>query len=593
MSTADTSANQKMGTATTSLPETMPSVEPLQMSQIDMLKIAPTRDERLFLVLSIFIGIISGLLVVSFRIAISWVQALTLGSAPQPGLLRLIFVPVIMGAVVAALVQLFFPAARGSGVNQTKAALYIYNGYISFKTVIGKFITSALALGGGFSLGPEDPSLQIGAGVASVISRRLGMSRQRLRLFAPVGAAAGLAAAFNAPIAAILFVIEEVIGRWSAAVLGSVVLSAISSVVVARKFWGSEPMFQIPSITVTDSRELLAYAVLGVCGGLAASIFSHALGYLRPRLRNLPRWTFFVQTPVAGLGVGLIAFFGFPQIMGPGYEVINQAMHGQFTWKLLLVLALLKILATTISFSSGTPGGMFAPTLFIGAMLGASIGTFEKMYYPNLHITVGAYALVGMGVLFAAFLRVPLTSVFMVLEVSGNYSIILPVILANTIAYLVSRSLQPHAIFEVFTQQDGLDLPSMEEQREEVVLHLEDALRPMSIPAIEASATLSAAVAELDAKKAEVFLVKLPGNAWYSMTRAELGNLLALSTPETVVANVLKPDRVPLLFPDLPLDSALPHLARWPILPIQNRARRGAIEGTVTLADVLSRYQAN
>ncbi|HZD76061.1 MAG TPA: chloride channel protein, partial [Acidobacteriaceae bacterium] len=347
MSTADTSTKVKMGTATTVLPETMAAAEPPRMSQIDLLKIAPTRDERLFLVLSIFIGIISGLLVVSFRIAISWVQALTLGSAPQPGLLRLIFVPVIIGAVVAALVQLFFPAARGSGVNQTKAALYIYNGYISFKTVIGKFITSALALGGGFSLGPEDPSLQIGAGVASVISRRLGMSRQRLRLFAPVGAAAGLAAAFNAPIAAILFVIEEVIGRWSAAVLGSVVLSAISSVVVARRFWGSEPMFKIPSITVTDSRELLAYAVLGVIGGLAASIFSHALGYLRPRLRSLPRWTSFVQIPIAGLGVGLIGFFGFPQIMGPGYEVINSALHGQFTWKLLLVLALLKILATT------------------------------------------------------------------------------------------------------------------------------------------------------------------------------------------------------------------------------------------------------
>jgi CIC family chloride channel protein len=572
--------------------ESMPSIEPLQMSQIDLLKIAPTRDERLFLVLSIFIGVISGLLVVSFRVAINWIQVLTLGSAPQAGLLRLIFVPVIVGAVVAALVQFFFPAARGSGVNQTKAALYIYNGYISFKTVIGKFITSALALGGGFSLGPEDPSLQIGAGVASVISRRLGMSRQRLRLFAPVGAAAGLAAAFNAPISAILFVIEEVIGRWSAAVLGSVVLAAISSVVVARRFWGSEPMFQIPSVTVTDSRELLAYAVLGVVGGLAASIFSRSLGYLRPRLRNLPRWTFFVQSPIAGLCVGLIGFFGFPQIMGAGYEVMDHAMHGQFTWKLLLVLALLKILATTLSFSSGTPGGMFAPTLFIGAMLGASIGTFEKMYYPNLHITVGAYALVGMGVLFAAFLRVPLTSVFMVLEMSGNYSIILPVILANTIAYLVSRSLQPSSIFEVFTHQDGLDLPSMEEQREEVVLHLEDALRPLSVPEIDAGTTLSAALAELDAKHAEVFLVRLPGHAWYSMTRAELGSLAAVTAPETVVSSVLKPDRIPLLFPDLPLDSALPHLARWPILPIQNRASRGAIEGTVTLADVLSRYQA-
>jgi chloride channel protein, CIC family len=595
MSTTETTA--KTATEATSLPEhpameSMPSIEPLQMSQIDLLKIAPTRDERLFLVLSIFIGVISGLLVVSFRVAINWIQVLTLGSAPQAGLLRLIFVPVIVGAVVAALVQFFFPAARGSGVNQTKAALYIYNGYISFKTVIGKFITSALALGGGFSLGPEDPSLQIGAGVASVISRRLGMSRQRLRLFAPVGAAAGLAAAFNAPISAILFVIEEVIGRWSAAVLGSVVLAAISSVVVARRFWGSEPMFQIPSVTVTDSRELLAYAVLGVVGGLAASIFSRSLGYLRPRLRNLPRWTFFVQSPIAGLCVGLIGFFGFPQIMGAGYEVMDHAMHGQFTWKLLLVLALLKILATTLSFSSGTPGGMFAPTLFIGAMLGASIGTFEKMYYPNLHITVGAYALVGMGVLFAAFLRVPLTSVFMVLEMSGNYSIILPVILANTIAYLVSRSLQPSSIFEVFTHQDGLDLPSMEEQREEVVLHLEDALRPLSVPEIDAGTTLSAALAELDAKHAEVFLVRLPGHAWYSMTRAELGSLAAVTAPETVVSSVLKPDRIPLLFPDLPLDSALPHLARWPILPIQNRASRGAIEGTVTLADVLSRYQA-
>jgi chloride channel protein, CIC family len=593
----ETTAQTKTATDAASLPEqaateTMPSVEPLQMSQIDMLKIAPTREERLFLVLSIFIGIISGLLVVSFRVAINWIQVLTLGSEPQAGLLRLIFVPVIMGAVVAALVQFFFPGARGSGVNQTKAALYIYNGYISFKTVIGKFITSALALGGGFSLGPEDPSLQIGAGVASVISRRLGMSRQRLRLFAPVGAAAGLAAAFNAPIAAILFVIEEVIGRWSAAVLGSVVLAAISSVVVARKFWGAEPMFQIPSITVTDSRELLAYAVLGLIGGLAASIFSRALGYLRPRLRNLPRWSFFVQPPLAGLCVGLIGYFGFPQVMGPGYEVMDHAMHGQFTWKLLLALALLKILATTVSFSSGTPGGMFAPTLFIGAMLGASIGTFEKIFYPNLHITVGAYALVGMGVLFAAFLRVPLTSVFMVLEVSGNYSIILPVILANTIGYLVSRSLQPHAIFEVFTHQDGLDLPSMEEQREEVVLHLEDALRPMSVPVIDAGATLRDAAAELDAKHAEVFLVRLPGHAWYSMTRAELGNLAAVSAPDTVVASVLKPDRIPLLFPDMPLDSALPHLARWPILPIQNRASRGAIEGTVTLSDVLSRYQA-
>lgn len=580
-------------------PGVVPGVDPVEVAAerryrpnpADVQRLAPNRDERLFLVLAIFIGVISGLMVVCFRVAINWIQVLTLGSAPHPGQLRLLFVPMGVGVVVAALVQLVFPAARGSGINQTKAALYIYNGYISFRTVIGKFITSAMSIGGGFSLGPEDPSLQIGAGVASMVSRRLNLSRERLRMFAPIGAAAGLAAAFNAPISAILFVVEEVIGKWSAAVLGSIVLAAISSVVVARWFWGSEPMFRIPVVTLRGPQELLAYTVLGVAGGVASLIFSKALSHLRPRLRNLPRWTWYIQSPIAGLIVGAIAFFGFPQVMGPGYGVIDQAMHGQFTWKFLLALALLKIVATTISFSSGTPGGMFAPTLFIGAMLGASIGTFEKIFFPNFPISVGSYALVGMGVLFAAFLRVPLTSVFMVLEVSGNYSIVLPVILANTIAYLVSRSLQPYPILETFTHQDGLDLPSMEEQREEMVLHLEDALRPVNVPVFPGSATLQEVSNDLGGADAPVLLVKLHDGSWYSMNRAELASLADTQTPDTPLQSVLRPDRVPLLFPDLPLDSAIPYLARWPVLPIQNRASKGILEGMVSLDDVLGRYQ--
>ena len=557
----------------------------------DVHRLAPNRDERLFLVLSIFIGVISGLMVVCFRVAINWIQVLTLGSSPRPGQLRLFLVPMGVGLLVAALVQLVFPGARGSGINQTKAALYIYNGYISFKTVVGKFITSALAIGGGFSLGPEDPSLQIGAGVASMVSRRLNLSRERVRMFAPIGAAAGLAAAFNAPISAILFVVEEVIGRWSAAVLGSIVLAAISSVVVAREFWGAEPMFRIPSIAVRGPQELLAYAVLGIAGGIASLIFSKALGYSRPRLRKLPRWTGYIQPPIAGLIVGAIAYFGAPQIMGPGYNVIDQAMHGQFTWKFLLALALLKIIATTISFSSGTPGGMFAPTLFIGAMLGASIGTFEKIFFPTFPISVGSYALVGMGVLFAAFLRVPLTSVFMVLEVSGNYSIVLPVILANTIAYLLSRSLQPYPIFETFTHQDGLDLPSMEEQREESVLHLEDALRPVNVPIFSGTETLQEISTALATSEPPALLVKLRDGSWYAMTRGEYTSLAAAQTPDTPIERSINTDRAPILFPDLPLDSAIPYLSRWPVLPIQNRASKGALEGVVTLDDVLGRYQ--
>jgi CIC family chloride channel protein len=563
----------------------------IPLTQLELEKIAPTRDERLFLVLSIFIGVLSGLLVVSFRIAIEWIKILTLGSAPHAGQFRLLLVPALAGLFVAALVQLFFPAARGSGVNQTKAALYIYNGYISFKTVVGKFITSALAIGCGHSLGPEDPSLQIGAGVASMVARRLNMSKQRLRLFAPVGAAAGLAAAFNAPVSAILFVIEEVIGQWSAAVLGSIVLSAISSVVVARWFWGSEPIFRIPPITLRDPRELIAYAVLGVAGGFAALVFSKSLGWLRPRLRAFPVWTQYCQSGIAGLLVGLIGFFGFTQVMGPGYESIDQAMHGQFTWKLLLALALLKILATTLSFSSGTPGGMFAPTLFIGAMLGASVGSFEKLFFPHLTGTVGAYALVGMGVLFAGFLRAPLTSIFMVLEVSGNYSIIVPVILANMIAYFMSRALQPVPIFEVFTHQDGLDLPSMEEAREESELHLEDALRPVNVPVINGVQTIADAAQLLAEAQASAFLISLWDGSWHSMTADELTSAGATSTPDTPLERVLPAERAPVLFPDMPLDSALHYFPRWPVLPIMNRASRGKLEGIVTQNDVLRCYQ--
>ncbi len=554
-------------------------------------KLAPTRDERLFLVLSIFIGVISGLLVVSFNIAIEWIKILTLGSAPHAGQYRLIFVPAL-GGIVAAVLVYFFPGSRGSGVNQTKAALYVYNGYISFRTVIGKFIISSIAIGTGHSLGPEDPSLQIGAGVASIIARKFGMSRQRLRVFAPIGAAAGLAAAFNAPISAILFVIEEVIGQWSAAVLGSIVLAAISSVVVERRFLGAAPIFSIPTVTFRNTRELFAYAVLGIFGGLFAVVFSRALGYLRMRLRALPRWTQFAQPATAGLLVGLIGYFGFYQVMGRGYGSIDQAMHGEFAWKFLLALAVLKLVATTLSYSSGTPGGMFAPTLFIGAMLGAGVGSFEKIFFPHLTGTVGSYALVGMGVLFAGFLRVPLTSVFMVLEVGGNYGIIVPVILANTIAYLIARSLQPVPIFEMFARQDGLELPSLEEQREETPLHIEDALEPLSVPIVQGREAISAASAAVAATRAHALLVQIHDGTWYAMTADELTGAAAALAPETPIEQALKPDRLPTLFPDLPLDNALPFFPRWPVIPIVNRASRGTLEGIVTLNAILKRYQS-
>ena len=265
------------------------------------------REERFFLILSVFIGVFSGLAVVCFRFAIDWCRIYLLGSGSTLSPTRLVLAPTLAGLIIAVLVIHVFPMARGSGVNQTKAALYIYNGHIPIRTAVGKFITAALAIGSGHSLGPEDPSLQIGASLASALGRRLHLSRDRMRLIAPVGAAAGLAAAFNAPISAVLFVIEEVIGRWTAGILGSVVLSAVSSVVVMRWFLGSESLFRIPAVQLERPSELIAYSILGIVGGLASVAFSSGIATLRPRFRALPPWTQYFQPAVAGLLIGLIA----------------------------------------------------------------------------------------------------------------------------------------------------------------------------------------------------------------------------------------------------------------------------------------------
>ena len=453
-------------------------------------EISPAREERIFLLLSIFIGIISGLLVVSFRMAIDWLQVLLLGSEPGTHRLRLVLVPAAAGLVIALLTKYVFPQVRGSGVNQTKAALYISNGYISIRTVIGKFLLSSLAIGSGHSLGPEDPSLQIGAGRGVANQPQNGTLAREAPHLRPGRRCRRSRCGVQC------------------SNLGDPVCYRRSNRAVERRcsrldralrrgqcrggagVLGSEPMFRIPVVTELDSRELLAYAVLGFVGGVASLIFAKALGYLRPRLREQTSWTIF-QPAVAGLLVGGIGYFGLPQVMGAGYEAIDQANARAVRLQDPHPACDLQDHRHHAFLLQRHTRRHVRPDALYRCHARSRCRIVREHYFPYLQGSTGSYALVGMGVLFAAFLRVPLTSVFMVLEVSGNYSVILPVILANTIAYLISRALQPVPIFELFTHQDGLYLPSMEEEREERHdLHFEDALGPINVPVFKGSENL-------------------------------------------------------------------------------------------------------
>jgi CIC family chloride channel protein len=354
-----------------------------------------------------------------------------------------------------------------------------------------------------------------------------------MRLIAPVGAAAGIAAAFNTPITGVLFVMEEVVAAWSAAVVGSILLSAVSAVVVVRWFLGGEPLFRVPAFALTHPSELVVYAGMGVIGGLLSAGFIRMVEAVRGRLDRLPHWTRYLQALNGGLLVG-VAGLWYPEVMGAGYEAIDSALHNRFAWPSLLAMGFVKMAATAVCFTAGVPGGMFAPMLFTGAMIGGGLGGLAQHYWPYATSPASAYVLVGMGTFFAGVFRAPMTSIFMVLEVSGSYVIVLPVIVANTIAYFVSQRLHPVPFFTVLAREEGVDLPSAEEFRAVRTLRVEDA---MQAPAES---------------------VGMPP--------------------------------APRLYPDLPLDAAMRVLGEYPLLPVVSRTDPTKLIGTITLADVHRAY---
>ncbi|MGE0397761.1 MAG: chloride channel protein [Kofleriaceae bacterium] len=425
----------------------------------------PTEQQRLF-GLTILIGGVCGLVAVAFHMVIRWLERATIERAFEVsghGWIPWVIVVPTLGALCAGIALYYIPGARGSGVPQVKVAYASKAMKLRIRDSFAKFAIGAVQIGTGSSLGREGPTVQICSGIAKLMARIGGVAAHNVKLLLPVGVAAGIAAAFNAPIAAVTFTIEEVVGKLDQTLLSGVIVAAALAAVVERSILGENPVMGVPPGYGLDHAEsLLLYAAMGVAAALLSVVFTDGLLRVRAwfQTSRLPGW---FRPAIGGLFTGGIAVavmltVRVGGVTGGGYSSLVDALHGRFAVDVLIVLCVAKLVATVMSYSSGGAGGIFAPSLFLGAMLGGAFGALDIEVFDHSHVEYGSFALVGMGAVFAGVIRAPITSVLIIIEMTNGYSLALPLMIANMSAYGLARRLRPLPIYEALLVQDGIDL---------------------------------------------------------------------------------------------------------------------------------------
>ena len=546
------------------------------------------REEQVFLVLTLLIGTLTGLAVVAF-IVLTERLGMRLYPVHSAGWRR-VLIPVAGALAMGYLLYRYFPNARGSGVPQTKAALYARDGHISLRTVLGKFGCTAATLASGIPLGREGPSVQVGAGIASVLGRVLGLRPEKVKALIPVGAAAAIAAAFNTPMAAVLFALEEVVGDMHAPVLGSVVLASATSWAMLRLLLGNNPLFHVPQYELIHPMEFGIYAVLGVAGGFLSVAFTKLLLAMRQRFLLLPRNSRWWHPVVGGVTVGLMGWF-VPQVLGVGYSYVGDALNGTMAFKLMALLVVLKLFAVTASYASGNAGGIFGPSLFLGAMLGGAVGTVAHHLFPTYTAMPGAYALVGMGALFAGIVRAPMTSVLMIFEMTRDYSVIVPLMIANLASLFISSRFQKQPIYEALARQDGIHLPNHKERQELGQRRVFDVMRS-DAETLPAQMSVHEAVEQMRSNQFRAWPVVDEESVVGVLSRATMESALDDGRAEQKLIDLFETLEFPHVHKDHALHQALERMssAHVDMLPVVNRADIHKLEGIVTLRDVLDSY---
>lgn len=556
-------------------------------------------DQMYMVLVSIAIGLLGGLGAVAFRALIRLGEALFWGNGePSLDLLRGMSVswkvaaPALGGLAVGLIIYFFAREAKGHGVPEVMESVVLRGGRIRPRVVVAKMLASGVCIASGGSVGREGPIVQIGSAIGSTLGQWLGIGERRLRTLVGCGAAAGIAGTFNAPVAGALFAVEVILGDFGVTQFSPIVISSVAATVVSRHFLGDFPAFEVPAYSLISPWELLVYGLLGILAGLAALVFIKIL-YGAEDLFDALRFPEYLKPVLGGLAIGGMALW-YPEIYGVGYEAINEALQGHLLLGGLIILVIAKIIAVSLTIGSGGSGGIFAPSLFLGAMLGGAVGTIAHGVWPDATGGAGAYALVGMGAVVGATTHAPITAILIIFELTNDYKIILPLMITCIIATLLATQLKRASIYTLKLLRRGVDIHGGQTVNLLKALRVSDVMRDQFMAIGRGEPVMKVVSRFIDHPGDSVFVIdgerRVLGVITIDEVRpimadlAEIGSLI-------IAGDMMREEDFPIFHVEDSLDEAMRGFGAFhhscPVLDEEHR-----LVGTLWPGDVIERYNA-
>lgn len=552
-------------------------------------------------ILAILVGVVAGFGAVFFRWLIGSFQSLFFGGGASIlgflGEYYIILLPVVGGLIVGLLVYFGAREAKGHGVPEVMEAVAIKGGHIRPRVALIKSLASAICIGSGGSVGREGPIVQIGSSVGSTIGQWLKLPDDWVRTLVACGAAGGISATFNTPIGGVFFAMEIILGRFMTPKLGFVVISSVTADFIAHIFLGDQPSFGITPYTMISYWEILPYAMLGLLAGLAAFSFLRLL-YKCEDIFDAWHIPGYLKPAIGGIGIGLIGLYSY-DLFGTGYGdvywishmSVDQALLGEIALQSLIVLFVLKMIATSLTLGSGGSGGVFAPSLFIGAMLGGVFGTVAHNLFPAVIAPSGAYALVGMATVFAGAARAPITAVIIIFEMTRDYNIILPLMLAVVISTIITRSLSRETIYTLKLVRRGVDIRQLEQTSPMRMVTVAEAMT-RNFPTVPSTMPVSELVTKLRRSGHHGFPVVDKYDKFIGVvTLSDVEAAMSKGSPEGLTVDDIASKSVVVAYPDQYIHDVLVKLGTdVGRIPVVDRKNPRHLLGVLRRHDIVSAY---